>query len=605
MLKDRFASALIVLAIMLLLAPAAWGQYIENTLYAFTGSSDGSQPLFGNLIFDAKRNLYGTASFGGDTSSANCGGGDGAAQKKRRKPAHASVSDQTTLGCGVIFELTPSTGGAWTETVLYTFTGGADGSNPQAGLVFDSAGNLYGTTYDGGAFGFGTVFELSPATGGTWTLTTLYTFTDGDDGAYSYATPVFDTSGNLYGTASGGGASGAGVVFQLTPTSVAPWTENVLYAFTGGSDGGQPETNVIFDSKGNLYGTASSGGSSLDGVVFELTPASSAPWTESVLYSFSGGADGSVPYGNVSFDTSGNLYGTTYYGGNPDCNESGCGVVYELTPTTSVPWTESVLYTFDDTSDGGFPDAGVTFDASGNLYSTASQGGTSSACDGACFGVVFKLTPASSSPWTESVLYTFTNGTDGNNPLAGVIFDSAGNLYGTTQAGGSGDNGVVFELSLPPTTTTLASSFNPSSFGQAVTFTATITPEAESVAGQHARHSLRVTPQTPTGTVAFSSNGTTITGCGGVSLSSSGTAQCTTSALPVGTDAIVATYSGDANYSGSSGDLSQVVNQVTTATVLASSLNPSTVDQSVALTATISPGTPTGTVGFTSNGATI
>ncbi|MGA3214002.1 MAG: choice-of-anchor tandem repeat GloVer-containing protein, partial [Terriglobales bacterium] len=729
--KARVVPAtLTTLAIVLLLATAAWGQYAENTLYAFTGGSDGSRPEYGSLILDAKGNLYGTANAGGNVTSDNCGGG-GHAYGSRKRRIHAPVPDTTlTNGCGVVFELTPGAGGAWTETVLYSFMGEGDGQNPEGGLVFDSAGNLYGTTYtDNNALGFGTVFELTPTASGPWNLTTLYTFTGGADGRNPYSTLIFDSLGNLYGTtAFGGGDADSGVVFKLTSSTSAPWTETVLYTFSGGNDGGNPFAGVTFDASGNLYGTAEEGGNTDDctgsgcGVVFMLTPAASGPWTETVLYAFSGGADGGEPMGNVIFDASGDLYGTAENGGVSDCDGT-CGVVFKLAPATSAPWTESVLHTFTGGADGNFPLAGVIFDSSGNLYSTASEGGTSDGCDGPCFGVVFELTPTASGPWNETVLYTFTNSGDGNEPEAGLVFDATGNLYGTTFGGGADGLGVVFELAvpaLPSTTTTVTSSLNPSTFGQAVTFTATVTPEAESVAGKRAGHSslrswaaaiptgtvaftsngtiitgcsavtlasevatcttsglpggtdsivatysgdtnyagsassslaqvvemaatstivvsslnpstfdqavsftatiapftgggvgaheLRFpmfSPQTPTGTVAFTSNGTTISGCAALALSSSGTAQCATSALPTGTDAIVATYSGDANYSGSRGDLSQVVNQVTTATVLASSLNPSTVDQSVALTATISPGTPTGTVGFTSNGATI
>src|ERR1019366_9380205 len=249
-------------------------------------------------------------------------------------------------------------------------------------------------------------------------------------------------------------------------------------------------------------------------------------------------------------------------------------------------------------TDGYYPYAGLIFDAAGNLYGTTRYGGTSSGCAPYGCGTVFELTPAAGGGWTETVLHSFGNGTDGAAPLAGLIFDPAGNLYGTTYYGGTGFNegATVFEFTAAPkagTTTTLSSSANPSTVGEPVTFTATVAPAG---------------PPAPTGTVGFTANGTTITGCSAVPLSSSRTAACTTAALPAGTNAIVATYSGDANSSGSSGSVSQVVNQGASTTTVTSSQNPSTFGEPVTLTATVAPAgppAPTGTVNFTSNGVAI
>ena len=451
-------------------ARLAHAQYAETVPYTFTGTSDGAAPAAG-LTFDSNGNLYGTAVNGGDTSGANCPG----------------LNPPT--GCGVVFELSPPSSGTgpWTETVLYTFTGSSDGAYPQAGLIFDSKGNLYGTTSNGGNMsgticsglgGCGVVFELSPPKSGTgpWTETPIYTFTGSKgDGAVPYASLLFDGNGNLYGTTIGGGTgdgmenSADGTVFELTPPSggTGPWTETVLYSFTGMADGANPFAGLISDSHSNLYGTTNAGGSGF-GVVFELSPPTggSGQWTETPIYIFSGRTDGSYPYSGLVFDSRGNLYGTTAIGGlksGATCKRTnGCGVVFEVSPPAggSGDWTETVLYSFGASIDGGYPYAGVIFDPVGNLYGTTVQGGNTSGAncsDSVGCGVVFELSPPSggTSPWNESQAYTFNGGSDGGFPYAAVIFDAQGNLFGTTSGGGntSGSNcadvggcGVVFEL---------------------------------------------------------------------------------------------------------------------------------------------------------------
>jgi uncharacterized repeat protein (TIGR03803 family) len=402
----------------------------EKVLHNFNGS-DGSASRSG-LVFDAAGNLYGTTTGGG---TYPCG----------------------DLGCGTVFELSPTQGGGWTEKVLHSFNDdGIDGINPFAGLVFDAAGNLYGTTAQGGTdpcgpLGCGTVFELSPMPGGGWTEKVLYSFGNGTDGAYPlYGALIFDAAGNLYGTTSSGGThncqgnGGCGTVFKLTPTVGGAWTETVLYNFGNGTDGYAPEAGVILDpAGGNLVGTTTYGGTngcavsqySGCGTVFELTPAAGGGWTETVVHDFGGDLDGATPLAGLTLDAAGNLYGTTFVGGTYDL-----GTVFRLSPA-GLGWSETVLYNFSLGSGGG-PGAGtLVFDAAGNLYGTVYY-------DGVYFGgTAFKLSPTG----TETVLYSFDH-YDGD--WAGLIFDATGNLYGTTQYGGTNQCegllpgcGTVFELS--------------------------------------------------------------------------------------------------------------------------------------------------------------
>lgn len=386
----------------------------ENVLSDFAGSSGPKLPYAG-LIFDKAGNLYGTTELGG-------------------------TNDQ-----GTVFELTPNSNGVWTQTVLYNFTGNADGGQPYGSVLFDSAGNLYGTTNFGGSTnctqGCGTVFELTPGSSG-WTETVLYSFTGGSDGREPSARLLFDSSNNLYGTTLLGGnvgsvcSAGCGTVFKLTPTS-GGWTESVLYAFQGGADGASPYDGLTFDSAGDLYGTASAGGADASGVVFKLTPGSSG-WSESVIHTFRGGGDGKYPYGDLMFDTSGNLYGTAYQGGG-----HGYGVVFELRPNSKGGWTDKVLHSFANTPAGN-PVAGLVMDSAGNLYGTTILGETESSCGGGC-GTLFELS-LSAAARSYKVIHAFGQGTDGYHPSGDLILDASGNIYGTTQAGGSSGSGTVFQI---------------------------------------------------------------------------------------------------------------------------------------------------------------
>jgi len=334
-------------------------------------------------------------------------------------------------------------------TTLYEFEGESDGAMPEAGLIQDRAGNLYGTTFLGGYNNCGTVFKLAP----DGTETVLHSFSNmNGDGGRPMAGLVQDRAGNLYGTTYFGPKNnpyddGYGIVFKIAPDG----TETVLHTFTG-SDGGQPAADLILDKAGNLYGTTS-GGYPADGTVFKLAP----DGTETVLRTFSGVDYGLYPDGALILDRAGNLYGTTSGGGSQNC-PIGCGVVFKLAPDG----TETVLYSFAGKSDGGKPEAGLIQDEAGNFYGTTKLGGMLGCkwgnSDNGC-GTVFKLAPDG----TETVLYSFTgkNGT-GANPNAGLIRDKAGNLYGTTLRGGDPmatdlGGGIVFKLAPDGTETVLYS----------------------------------------------------------------------------------------------------------------------------------------------------
>ena len=382
------------LALLPIFAPGIGEAQNFQVLYNFQGGSDGAWP-YASLIADADGNLYGTTSYGGSLTA--CGGG----------------------GCGTVFKVDP----LGNETVLYSFAGGSDGAHPEASLIRDAAGNLYGTTYAGGSSegaGWGTIFKVDSA----GHETVLYSFSGGMDGANPLGGLIVDMAGNLYGTTAFGGnpvSSGLslGVVFKLDRMG----NETVLHRFNW-ADGAGPQGNLIRDSASNLYGTAASGGAYGYGVVFKLDPAAN----ETVLYSFPGG-EGALPEAGVIADSAGNLYGTTYQGG------AGSGIVFELDPNGN----ETVLHTFTR-NDGQYPHCGLVRDAAGDLYGTTTAGGSGSQ------GVVFGL----SASGHEKLLYQFSGA--GGTPYAGLLA-SGGALYGTAYSGGSGSCvngcGQVFEVILP------------------------------------------------------------------------------------------------------------------------------------------------------------
>lgn len=367
--------------------------------------------------------------------------------------AGGNLSDCSGVGCGVVFKLSPTTRGEWMETVLYTFTGGEDGEFPASALALDMAGNLFGITPNGRLNGHGVVFELSPTMDGSWKETVLYSFTGGVDGGTPWAGLVFDGAGNLYGAAEVGGNldrcprnHGCGVIFELSPGSNGSWQYNVLYAFPGGGKGLAPLASLVFDAAGNLYGTAVEGGDYRNcqagcGVVFELSPTSGGSWSETVLHAFTGGKDGGYLTSGVVIDSAGNLYGCTQSGG-----EMGWGVVFKLSRDSNNEWKEGILHAFTDGADGAFPEGGSVLDAQGNLYGTAYIGGNiSDNCAPSGCGVAFKLSPTSNGKWKERVLHAFTAGNDGFAPANGLMFGQDGNLYGTSQ-GGVDDAGVIFTI---------------------------------------------------------------------------------------------------------------------------------------------------------------
>lgn len=461
----------------------------ETTLYTFTGGTDGAYPNF-NVTLDSFDNLYGTTNNGGAAPGASgfgvvfkvdssghetvlytfTGGNDGAypngVTRDFKGNLYGAASGGGPSGDGVVYKVDPS----GNETVLYAFTGGNDGSSPGAAVTRDLVGNLYSTTSFGGAHDLGVVFKLDPS----GHETVLHTFMRGLDGDQpDNAGVVLDLFGNLYGTTAFGGAGGQGVVYKMD----ASGNETVLYAFPGvaegqdpngvifGSDGrlygstfyggrlghgivyqlnlngiqnvlynfdfltangfGQGVGGVVRDDAGNLYGATFVGQSDVyfgSGVVYKLDKAGHA----TVLHNFTGGADGGTP-NSVIRDAKGNLYGTGYSGG-----ASGNGVAFKIDTSGN----ETVLYSFTGGADGGTPLSNLLRDPAGNLYGTTIAGGAAGA------GVVFKIDTSGN----ETVLYSFTGGNDGGFPISGVIRDSAGNLYGTTNGGGASGAGVVFKI---------------------------------------------------------------------------------------------------------------------------------------------------------------
>ena len=377
------AAALALTVSLTLFATRPAAAQTLDALYSFTGAADGGDP-FPALIRDSAGNLYGTTDYAG------------------------------TSFAGVVFKVS-RTG---KETVLYNFTGGADGQYPYAPVVRDAAGNLYGTTQYGGTAGLGVVFKLSVK----GKETVLHSFTGGADGALPYGGLFRDAVGNLYGTTESGGTSNVGVVFKISKTG----KERVLHTFTGATnDGSEPASASFYmDAKGNLYSVTSHGGTSGEGVLYKLTPKGKL----TVLHSFTAGTtDGCYPYGTPAVDAHGNMYGGT--GG---CGASNLGVVWKV----SKNGTETILHNFAGAADGQSPLAGVILDAAGNVYGTTNTGGASG------FGTAFEVDKNGK----FILLHDFTGGTDGKYLYGGLILDPKGRIYGTTINGGTGGYGTVWRI---------------------------------------------------------------------------------------------------------------------------------------------------------------
>ncbi|MHB8216320.1 MAG: choice-of-anchor tandem repeat GloVer-containing protein [Candidatus Sulfotelmatobacter sp.] len=341
------------------------------------------------------------------------------------------------FGSGTVFQLSP-TGSGWTHTVLYSFRGGRDGGEPYKGVTLDTQGNLYGTAVTGGGGscegGCGVAFELTHS-GGSWIQSVIHYFTGGNDGSGPGSGLTFDRHGNLYGMTPTGGAYGLGVVYQLKPQTNGGWRLNVVHAFTGGDDGSSGSAGrLILDRAENLYGVTTVGGANGDGVAFEITRSLSG-WTLLPLYAFKDQPDGALPYGGLIFDRAGNLYGTTYYAGANDV-----GTVYKLTHANG-SWTETVLYSFKGGTDGSSPISTLVSDTAGNLYGTTSDGGTGCAC-----GVIFKLARGVNGSWIESVPYRFPGAPNAGFSYNGMVADSAGNFYGATTHGGPANDGTIYKF---------------------------------------------------------------------------------------------------------------------------------------------------------------
>jgi uncharacterized repeat protein (TIGR03803 family) len=332
----------------------------------------------------------------------------------------------------------PNPDGSWSESVIHMFLDGDPlGDLPVGSVAFDRGGNLYSTTLEGGIGFYGTIFELTP-TGNGWTGSVLHAFYGDPEGAGPAAGVLLDKANNIYGTTAGGGADNQGTVFKLGHVSVRNWYHLVLHSFTFGATDG-PGT-LISDSSGNLYGVSDGNW----GAVYELIPnRGSSGWTYKVLHQFDDGLDGGDPNGGLLLDSAGNLYGTTVYGGG--CGGGiGTGVAFKLTPNADGTWSETVLYAFGCLpTDPEVPASGLTFDTAGNLYGEAGGGPNFSQ------GIVFKLSPSSNGTWSVTTLHSFFGGSDGQFPNGGVVLDSSGNIYGTTQAGGTygeEEGGIAFKI---------------------------------------------------------------------------------------------------------------------------------------------------------------
>ncbi|HEY6485438.1 MAG TPA: choice-of-anchor tandem repeat GloVer-containing protein [Candidatus Cybelea sp.] len=383
-------------------AAARSGTGSEQILYSFTGGNDGGNAATG-IAVDRTGNLYGTTVVGGQYT------------------------------CGTVFELAPQASPPWPETVLYNFTCYGDGKNPHGGVTLDRQSQLYGTTVAGGSGycagdGCGVAYQL---TGQGESV--IHDFGSGSDGFGPGGPIAFDSAGHAYGTTPDGGAYSQGIVYELS-LSRRVWHEKILHAFTGGADGGVGSLGpLLIDKGGDIYGVTEEGGAHTAGTVFRLSSGSKKSWKLTTLYTFKGMPDAASPYGGLISDASGDLFGTTYYGGS-----HGDGTVFELARKGKNKYAERVLYNFKGGSDGSSPTSTLLFAASNDLIGTTSAGGGTCDC-----GTIFEVNVKTGK---ERVLHSFGNGGDGQYPYYGLAADASGKLYGTTVAGGAHGQGVVFEF---------------------------------------------------------------------------------------------------------------------------------------------------------------
>ncbi|HEX8814896.1 MAG TPA: choice-of-anchor tandem repeat GloVer-containing protein [Terriglobales bacterium] len=418
----RFQYFLLLIAAGLICGTVSANASSETTLYEFNlGSGDGYQPVAG-LITDSGGNLYGTTMLGG----ANCGAD----------------------GCGTVYELISGNGGkTWTEAVLYSFKGTTDGAFPEGSLVFDTKGNLYGTTSGGGTSRAGTIFELSPPAKrpGAWTETTLYNFPTANDG-YFPVSLIIDSSGNLYG-AEPGYPKGFGNVFELSPSG-SSWSFKTLYSFQGGAkhDGTWPVGSVVLSPWGSIYGVTTAGGTGAGcradgcGTVFQLTPQTNGTWKEKVTYAFTGESDGGVPVGIALDPTNRIWYGATAQGGT----NNNSGTVFQVSAVKGGGWAEAVIYNFGGSDGLSLPQANVTVDGKGNVYGT-----TFVSIDGTGDGGIYKLAPPQGDgDWTEVTQYEFSGGSGGGSgPTSLVLNNAQSAVLGATEYGGlASSGGMVFKV---------------------------------------------------------------------------------------------------------------------------------------------------------------
>jgi uncharacterized repeat protein (TIGR03803 family) len=382
----------------------------EQVIYSFSVADDCFSPL-APLVKDAQGDLYGTA-LGGSESHPGC-----------------------------VFELSPDGDNTWVEKTIHVFDVN-DGYQPGAALVFDRTGNLYSTADSGGLYGGGVVFELSPLPGGVWADTILYNFGRAGDGSGAASEAVFGPDGNLYGATEFGGSSGCGIVYSLSPglTPSLGWEETILHDFADSTqDGCNPRGGLVFDSHGRVFGTTSGGGAQGLGTVYELTRSKDGSYQEQLIHNFLG-ADGSQPVSTLTKSEGGNLYGTTFSGGDLRACLGGCGTIFELSQSGG-RWLEHILHAFSG-SDGENVAASVTFDPEGSLYTATSSGG------GTGFsGVILRLDPETNGIWKETILHRFAwpSTGDGAGPYAGVLLRD-GELFGTTVVGGADNIGAVVSV---------------------------------------------------------------------------------------------------------------------------------------------------------------